>query len=108
MNIEELSHRQIKDLTVGELLSILQMPASDLVGTPKAPVTPEQEREKHYLHGLGEISKYFGVTKHTIVKWKKSGKYDDAFFQTGRVVIADADRLMELMRRDKRFDRKKR
>jgi hypothetical protein len=82
--------RPIWQLTVGELLDILQSerPAQKLEKTP----------EKRIVYGLKGIAEIFGCSTSTAQRIKNSGKIKKAITQVGRKIIVDADLALRLFR----------
>ena len=82
--------RPIWQLTVGELLDILQSerPVQKLEKTP----------EKRIVYGLKGIAEIFGCSTSTAQRIKNSGKIKKAITQVGRKIIVDADLALRLFR----------
>jgi hypothetical protein len=83
--------RPIWQLTVGELLDILQSerPVQKLEKTP----------EKRIVYGLKGIAEIFGCSTSTAQRIKNSGKLKKAITQVGRKIIVDADLALELFKK---------
>ncbi|WP_332457478.1 DUF3853 family protein [Petrimonas sp.] len=82
--------RPIWQLTIGELLDILQSerPVQKLEKTP----------EKRIVYGLKGIAEIFGCSTSTAQRIKNSGKIKKAITQVGRKIIVDADLALRLFR----------
>jgi hypothetical protein len=82
--------RPIWQLTVGELLDILQSerPVQKLEKTP----------EKRIVYGLKGIAEIFGCSTSTAQRIKNSGKIKKAITQVGRKIVVDADLALRLFR----------
>lgn len=80
--------RPIWQLTVGELLDILQSekPVQKLEKTP----------EKRIVYGLKGIAEIFGCSTSTAQRIKNSGKIKKAITQVGRKIVVDADLALKL------------
>jgi hypothetical protein len=83
--------RPIWQLTVGELLDILQSerPVQKLEKTP----------EKRIVYGLKGIAEIFGCSTSTAQRIKNSGKIKKAITQVGRKIVVDADLALELFKK---------
>ena len=82
--------RPIWQLTIGELLDILQSerPVQKLEKTP----------EKRIVYGIKGIAEIFGCSTPTAQRIKNSGKIKKAITQVGRKIIVDADLALRLFR----------
>ncbi|MCE5204731.1 MAG: DUF3853 family protein [Porphyromonadaceae bacterium] len=82
--------RPLWQLTVGELLDILQSekPVQKLEKTP----------EKRIVYGLKGIAEIFGCSTSTAQRIKNSGKIKKAITQVGRKIVVDADLALRLFR----------
>jgi len=80
--------RPLWQLTVGELLDILQSekPVQKLEKTP----------EKRIVYGLKGIAEIFGCSTSTAQRIKNSGKIKKAITQVGRKIVVDADLALKL------------
>ena len=77
---------RIIDLTVGELMELLET----IKTTPQeAPKTPE----KRMVYGIAQI---FNCSMTTANRIKASGRIDRAIKQHGRMIVVDADLALEL------------
>ena len=83
--------RPLWQLTVGELLDILQ--SERLV--QKLEKTPE----KRIVYGLKGIAEIFGCSTSTAQRIKNSGKIKKAITQVGRKIVVDADLALELFKK---------
>ncbi|KAF5077770.1 hypothetical protein DSECCO2_146610 [anaerobic digester metagenome] len=83
--------RPIWQLTIGELLDILQSerPVQKLEKTP----------EKRIVYGLKGIAEIFGCSTSTAQRIKNSGKIKKAITQVGRKIVVDADLALELFKK---------
>lgn len=82
--------RPIWQLTIGELLDILQSerPVQKLEKTP----------EKRIVYGLKGIAEIFGCSTSTAQRIKNSGKIKKAITQVGQKIVVDADLALRLFR----------
>ncbi len=80
---------RIIDLTVGELMELLET----IKTTPQeAPKTPE----KRMVYGIAGIAQIFNCSMTTANRIKASGRIDRAIKQHGRIIVIDADLALEL------------
>jgi hypothetical protein len=87
-------------LTVGELMDLIERRIKE---QPAA----ESDRQiapagKRYVYGLAGIASLFGCSRTQAHRIKKSGKIDGAIKQTGRLIIVDAEKALELASRKKK------
>lgn len=80
---------RVIDLTIGELLDIIKRMQSD-ENAPKEQAAPT------VVYGISGIAQLFGCSRSWACKLKASGIIDDAISQTGRVIITDAQKALEL------------
>ena len=67
-------------------------------GAPKVQDAPKNETPvpgKRYLHGLKGIQELFNVS-HVTAQRYKDGILKDAVYQSGRKIVVDADKAIEL------------
>lgn len=57
--------------------------------------------EKHLVYGIAGLAKLLGVCRATASKIKSSGFLDPAISQYGKVIVIDADLVLELMKAKK-------
>lgn len=87
MNIEPST--RIIDLTVGQLMDLL---SSSKVAKPEEPKAPE----RRLVYGIAGIAQLFNCSMTTANRIKASGRIDKAISQSGRIIVVDADRALEL------------
>ena len=76
-------------LTVGQFRDVF----AQYVGSGNA---TEQNSKRHYEYGLRGLAKIFDCSIPTAQRIKASGKIDAAIVQTGRKIVIDADKALEL------------
>lgn len=54
------------------------------------------------VHGLDGLCKVLGCSKSTAMRLKKSGILDEAMVQTGRKIIIDAEKALEILSNHKK------
>lgn len=89
-----LFDKQIFMMTGGELLELLGVIAE------KKTITKDFT-EKKYVHGIGGLATLLGCSKTTAQGIKNSGKIDAAIYQTGKTIVIDAEKALELMKKSK-------
>jgi len=82
---------RIIDLTVGELMELLNKQQDNIV---------EQPKEKRLVYGIAGIARLFNCSMTTANRIKASGKIDRAISQCGRMITVDADLALELMKKN--------
>lgn len=81
---------RIIDLTVGELMELLNQ--------PQAVVVDNSPKEKKLVYGIAGIAQLFNCSMTTANRIKASGKIDKAISQCGRIITVDADMALDLMK----------
>ncbi len=81
--------KRVIDLTVGELLDLLE-------GVERPQVVVDTTKRGQYVYGLAGIAGLFGCSRTTANRLKQSGKIDGAITQVGNLIIVDAEKALEL------------
>lgn len=81
-------------LTAGEFLELLMM-AQRNAQTPSG-----CQDAKRYEYGIAGIANIFHCSMSTANRIKASGRIDDAIRQSGRTIIIDVERAIELLPRE--------
>lgn len=74
-------------MTIGQLLRVLRVDSEA--------VMKEKKEEKTYVYGLKGIQNLFHVS-HTTAQIYKDGIIKDACYQSGRKIVVDVEKAMEL------------
>lgn len=82
--------KRVIDLTVGELLDLLEG-----IDRPQV-VVDAASQQKQYVYGLSGIARLFGCSRTTANRLKQRGKIDGAITQVGNLIIVDAEKALEL------------
>ena len=82
---------RIIDLTVGELVDLIRETPAAVSSSTK----PEQ-KPRNLEYGIAGIARIFNCSMATANRIKASGKIDDAITQTGRIIVIDVDRALQL------------
>lgn len=82
---------RIIDLTVGELVDLIRETTAAVASSTK----PEQ-KSRNLEYGIAGIARIFNCSMATANRIKASGKIDDAITQTGRIIVIDVDRALQL------------
>ena len=85
---------RIIDLTVGELMELLETIKTAPQEAPKAP-------EKRFVYGIAGIAQIFNCSMTTANRIKASGRIDRAIKQNGRIIVVDADLALKLYNNNK-------
>lgn len=88
-----LDNTPIAMLTVGQL--------KEVFAPYMAVADNRQSKERHYAYGLRGLAKIFDCSIPTAQRIKASGMIDGAIVQTGRKIVVDVDRAIELAGRNK-------
>lgn len=77
------------DLTVGELMELLDVVKTIPQEAPKLP-------ERRLVYGIAGIAQIFNCSITTANRIKASGRIDKAIMQSGRIIVVDAELALEL------------
>ena len=86
-------NRPLWQLTVGEFLELMGK-------TPTVEVNNMSTKERRLEYGIGGIARLFNCSMATANKIKQSGKISKAISQCGRIIVVDADKALELMKKE--------
>ena len=93
-------NKTILNLTVREFIEVLQ----EGLGFSSPMVTDEQQMmqqntrvQKHYVYGLKGLCTLLGCSLSTAARIKKSGAIDAATSQRGKIIVFDADLVLDLL-----------
>lgn len=65
-------------------------------------ITPASKRKnKEYVYGLKGLAKLLGCSRTTAFKIKNSGDIDIAISQTGKVIVFDTEKVLEILKNKK-------
>ncbi len=81
-------------LTVGELVSILERKIEDKI---KESTVSIDSTKKEYEYGIVGLAKILGCSKTSAQRYKSSGIFDEAISQTGRSIVIDKQKVLEIM-----------
>ncbi len=81
------SQTRLVDLTIGELEEWIKT----------ITMSKEESREKRYVYGISGIMDLFGCSEST-ARRLKNGKIREAVNQSGRTIVTDVDKAMELFK----------
>lgn len=79
-------------MTGSEFLELIKM-----IDMPSQTITKDFA-EKKYVHGLDGLANLLNCSRTTAQAIKNSGKIDEAIYQTGRKIVVDPEKALELMR----------
>lgn len=91
-----MEHKRIIDMTVGDLVEVLDTYFKD---EGKGRKESQSHPGKRYVYGIGGIAQLFNCSTTTANRIKASGKIDKAISQCGRMITVDADLALELMKK---------
>jgi hypothetical protein len=77
-------------LTVGELVDLIRET------TAAATASQPEQKPKNLEYGIAGIARIFNCSMATANRIKASGKIDKAITQTGRIIVIDVDRALQL------------
>lgn len=87
----ELYDKPIFQMTGGELL--------ELFGALAESKTVKEPAPKRYVYGLAGIAEIFNCSITKAQEIKNSGKINAAIYQTGKKIVVDADKALELLQK---------
>lgn len=83
-------HTRIIDLTVGQLMELLE-------SAKNAPIqAPQEVKEHRKVYGIAGIAQIFNCSMTTANRIKRSGRIDRAITQHGRIIVVDVELALEL------------
>lgn len=88
--IEITPNTRIIDLTVGQLMELLESAKGQAI-----PVSPTPTN-KRLVYGIAGIAQIFNCSMSTANRIKKSGRIDKAIKQAGRIIVVDAELALQL------------
>lgn len=62
--------------------------------------------KKTYVYGINGLASILGCSRPTAQRIKSTGKLDAAISQTGRTIVVDVDKALELIRLDRKYSKK--
>lgn len=80
-------------MTGGELLELLEMFQERISST----ATVKKEQPIKYVHGLDGLARLLNCSKSKAQEIKNSGVIDAAVYQTGRKIVVNAEKALELI-----------
>ena len=89
-------NKPIWQLTVGELVEILDSRKEN----GEENLAKEIDLDKKYVYGLLGLAKILGCSKNHAGKLKSKGIFDEAIIQNGRKIIIDAEKAIELFKKN--------
>ena len=61
--------------------------------------------KKTYVYGINGLAAILGCSRPTAQRIKSTGKLDSAISQTGRTIVVDVDKALELIRLDRKISK---
>lgn len=86
----EILQKPLLTMTGSEILELFQVIADSKTVT-------HDFSEKKYVHGLRGLATLLGVSKTTAQKIKNEGKIDAAIYQTGKTIVIDSEKALQLL-----------
>lgn len=100
-----LKEKPLFQATLGDLIEALNEGVANEGKDGRA--NTNSSSEKRYVYGLSGISKLFGCSLATAQRIKSSGVIDAAISQNGKIIVVDADLVLDLLRvSNKKWGRK--
>ena len=88
---------------------IVVMEQAQLLDTIKKAVNESSQssstNKKTYVYGINGLAAILGCSRPTAQRIKSSGKLDGAISQTGRTIVVDVDKALELIRLDRKISK---
>ena len=78
-------------MTVGELVDLIRETTAAVASS-----TMPEQKPRNLEYGIAGIARIFNCSMATANRIKASGKIDDAITQTGRIIVIDVDRALQL------------
>ena len=98
-------------MTKGNLTNaIVVMDQAQLLETIKEAINESSQssskNKKTYVYGINGLAGILGCSRPTAQRIKSTGKLDAAISQTGRTIVVDVDKALELIRLDRKYSKK--
>ena len=85
------------------------MEQAQLLDTIKKAVNESSQssstNKKTYVYGINGLAAILGCSRPTAQRIKSTGKLDSAISQTGRTIVVDVDKALELIRLDRKISK---
>lgn len=89
--------------------SIVVMEQAQLLDTIKKAFDESSQssstNKKTYVYGISGLAAILGCSRPTAQRIKSTGKLDSAISQTGRTIVVDVDKALELIRLDRKISK---
>ena len=89
---------------------IVVMEQAQLLDTIKKALNESSQssstNKKTYVYGINGLASILGCSRPTAQRIKSTGKLDSAISQTGRTIVVDVDKALELIRLDRKYSKK--
>lgn len=94
------SNKPIFSLTVEEFVNALKegLGFSDLNVEQNELKSHDVQVRKHYVYGLKGLCSLLGCSISTAARIKKSGAIDAAISQRGKIIVIDADLVLDILK----------
>lgn len=99
---EEILKKPLFSCTLGEFIEAI----SERFGMMAEVNDANAPAKKNLVYGIAGLSNLLGCSTSTAVRIKKSGILNPAIHQIGKVIVIDADLVLELMKITKKNRRK--
>ena len=90
---QELGSMRVIDMTASQLAAFL---SSALGGGSAAGAEPVTAPAPTYVYGITGLARLLGCSDATAWRYKKSGRFDEAISQTGKTIVIDVKKVMEI------------
>ena len=89
--------------------SIVVMEQAQLLDTIKKAFDESSQssstNKKTHVYGISGLAAILGCSRPTAQRIKSTGKLDSAISQTGRTIVVDVDKALELIRLDRKISK---
>ena len=89
---------------------IVVMEQAQLLDTIKKALNESSQslstNKKTYVYGINGLASILGCSRPTAQRINSTGKLDAAISQTGRTIVVDVDKALELIRLDRKYSKK--
>ena len=102
---QNLFDKSLLSLSVGEFIEAINLGMAESMDS-----CPNEDNKvkKHYIYGLKGLCSLLGCSISTAARIKKSGAIDAAISQRGKIIVIDADLVLDILnvQRKQRGNRK--
>lgn len=92
---QSLFDKSLLSISVGEFIEAIKLVMAESMDS-----CPNEDNKvkKHYIYGLKGLCSLLGCSISTAARIKKSGAIDAAISQRGKIIVIDADLVLDILK----------